>query len=256
MQVNGKKILFDPVLSGSVSPVSFTNRSFMGTDPYGPDDIPEVDYLFISHDHWDHLDYKTMLAIKPKVKKVICALGVGSHLEYWGFSASDIIEMDWNDRIILDEGFIVHAVTSRHFSGRTLKRNRTLWASFVLQTPTHRIFMGCDGGYDKHFAETGRQFGSFDLAILENGQYNKYWKNIHMMPAEVIQAAKDLNTKAMIPVHSCKFALANHTWDDPLKTITELNRNENLNIQTPIIGDLLYFDQFTLKSANWWEKVN
>lgn len=255
LQIDGKKILVDPVLSGSASPISFTTKAFKGTDIYTADDFPEIDYLFISHDHWDHLDYKTMVALKPKIKKVICGLGTGAHFEHWGFDMDKIIERDWNETILLDEDFRVQTVSARHFSGRGFKRNKALWMSYVLQTPTSKIFIGGDSGYDTHFNEIGQQFGPFDLAILENGQYDKSWKYIHMMPLQVIQATKDLKAKMLFPVHSAKFVLANHDWDEPLKKITELSEWNHIPLMTPKIGEKTDLNQ-QVKMNKWWEFLN
>lgn len=255
MKTDGKNILVDPVLSRYASPVSFIARSFRGTSIFTADDIPDIDYLFITHDHWDHLDYHTIRKIKPKVKKIICGLGTGEHLEYWRFDKSIIIEEDWNKKISLEDGFIVHTVTSRHFSGRGFKRNKTLWTSFVLLTPSMKIFLGCDGGYGKHFSETGKIFGNFDLAILENGQYDRRWRYIHMSPEEVIKAAKDLNAKMLIPIHSSKFALANHPWSEPLTRITELNDENKLKIITPMIGEKVNLKNKEQKFSEWWQAV-
>jgi L-ascorbate metabolism protein UlaG (beta-lactamase superfamily) len=216
IQIDGKNILVDPVLSGSASPVSFTTKAFKGTDRYTTDDIPEIDYLFITHDHWDHLDYETIMKLKPKIKIVICGLGVGEHFEYWGFKTNTIIEKDWNEKIDLNSGFTAYTKPARHFSGRSFKRNTSLWTAFVFQTPSYKIYIGGDGGYDTHFAEIGKTFGEFDLAILENGQYNNNWKYIHSFPEEVLQAAKDLRAKRLFPVHHSKFTLSLHPWDEPL----------------------------------------
>src|ERR1700676_1162035 len=153
MQVSHRKILVDPVFSGNASPLSFTTKSFKGSDIYIISDLPEIDYLFISHDHWDHLDYKTILQLKPQVKKIITGLGVGAHLEFWGFDKNMIEERDWNEQINLDEGFTVNTVPARHFSGRGFKRNGSLWMSFVFTTPDKKIFIGGDSGYDRHFTE-------------------------------------------------------------------------------------------------------
>lgn len=255
LQIDGKRILVDPVLSGVASPFSFSTKAFRGTDRYTTNDIPQIDYLFISHDHWDHLDYKTILKIKPKIKKVICGLGTGEHFEYWGFDPNKIIEKDWDEKIVLDEGFTAHTVPARHFSGRGLTRNKALWTSYVLQTPTMQIFLGGDSGYDKHFAEIGKTFGAFDLAILENGQYDKSWKYIHLMPDEILQAAKDLNAKRIFPVHSSKFALGNHPWYEPLELIIENNKQENLNIMTPMIGEKVNLKDTTQQFSRWWKGV-
>jgi len=127
MQVDGKKILVDPVFSGAASPLEFTTKSFAGSDIYTTNDIPEIDYLFLSHDHWDHLDYETLVKLKQKIRKIICPLGTGEHLERWGFDTNRIIEKDWNQEVLLEEGFKVIVTPARHFSGRGLRRNRTLW---------------------------------------------------------------------------------------------------------------------------------
>lgn len=255
MQIDGKRILVDPVLSGSASPFSFMTKAFKGTDRYTTEDLPAIDYLFLSHDHYDHLDYKTIVKLTPKVNKVICGLGTGEHLEYWGYNHDKIIEKDWNETFVLDPGFFVHTVPARHFSGRWFKRNQALWTSFVLQTPGLRIFIGGDSGYDKHFAEIGNTFGGFDLAIMENGQYNKNWKHIHLMPNEILQAAKDLKAKRIFPVHSSKFLLGNHTWDAPLELITENNKTENLNIITPMIGEKVDLNNPDQLFSHWWKEV-
>ncbi|MCP9763250.1 MBL fold metallo-hydrolase [Lacihabitans soyangensis] len=255
IQVDGKKILIDPVLSGNASPLSFTTKAFTGTDRYSVDDFPEIDYLFISHDHYDHLDYKTIVKLKSKVKTVITALGTGEHLEYWGYNPKIIIEKDWYDNVDLGNGFNVTLTPGRHFSGRMFKRNQALWTSFVLKTPSQNLFLGGDSGYDKHFAEIGEKFGPFDLAILENGQYNKSWKHIHLMPHEILQAAKDLNTKRLFPVHSSKFALANHAWDEPLNKIVENNKKENLNLVTPMIGEKVDLNNSEQTFTEWWKSV-
>lgn len=253
MQLDGKRVLVDPVLSGGASPLSFTTRSFSGTDVYKVADLPEIDYLFITHDHWDHLDYDTVKKLKAKVKNVICPLGVGAHLEYWGYDAAVIHEEDWGQAMPLDDGFVVHTTPARHFSGRGFRRNQSLWTSYVLQTPSLRIFIGGDSGYDTHFAKIGAQFGGFDLAILENGQYNKAWKHIHTLPHEVLQAAGDLNAKNILPIHSSKFPLSTHAWDEPLINVVEANKKAGFRLITPLIGQAVYLDDSTQTFTRWWE---
>ncbi len=253
IQVEGKRILVDPVFSGHASPFSFTVKAFKGSNIYTVEDMPEIDILFITHDHWDHLDYATVKNLRPKVKLVICALGVGGHLERWGYNTEIIIERDWNEKIELDHSFTVYTVPARHFSGRGFSRNKTLWTSYVLQTPVRRIFLGGDSGYDKHFSETGKKFESFDLVILENGQYNTSWKYIHMLPDEILQAAKDLNAKRVLPVHSGKFPLSLHEWDEPYKMITLNNKKYNLDVITPMIGETVNLDDKTQTFSHWWE---
>lgn len=255
IQIDGKKILVDPVFSGAASPIPSLVRAFKGTDPYTADDIPEIDYLFITHDHWDHLDYKTVLKLKPKIKKIICGLGVGEHFEYWGFDRNIIIEKDWNEKIFLDDGFVAYTTSARHFSGRSFQRNKSLWTAFIFQTPASKIFFGNDGGYGPHFINIWKTFGDFDLAILENGQYDKNWKYIHSIPEEVLQAAKDLHAKQLLPIHSSKFILSFHPWDEPLKRITKLCENENLRLLTPMIGERVNLKDSTQKFREWWKDV-
>lgn len=256
VQLDGKRILVDPVFSGHASPFFFSVKAFDGTDIYTSDDFPEIDYLVITHDHWDHLDYKTICKLKPKIKKVITGLGVGEHFERWGFSKNQILEHDWYQELSPDAGFFITTTPARHFSGRGFRHKRTLWVSFVVQSPSYKIFIGGDGGYDTHFSEIGKKYGPFDMAILENGQYNKNWKYIHMMPEQVLQAAKDLKTKRLFPVHSSKFALANHSWDEPLKRITELNRIAEIPLLTPLIGEKVNLKDTSQLFEKWWEKVN
>ncbi len=255
MQIEGKKILVDPVFSGAASPVKFTTRSYKGSEIYEVSDFPEIDYLFITHDHWDHLDYETILKLKPKVRTVFCGLGVSLHLEKWGYNPEIIYEKDWNEEIILEGGFVVNTTPARHFSGRGLKRNQSLWMSYILKTPTKKIFIGGDSGYDSHFKTIGEKFGPFDLAILECGQYNKSWKHIHMMPEEIIEAAKSLKATAIFPVHWGKFSLANHAWDEPINRITALSEKENIALITPMIGQKVNLDEKYI-SSNWWKNLN
>lgn len=252
LHLNGKNILVDPVLSGSASPVKFTTRSFKGSDVYSVDDLPYIDYLFITHDHYDHLDYETIVKLQPKVKKVITGLGVGAHFEHWGYKANQIIENDWNETIALEDGFTVTTTPARHFSGRKFQRNNTLWVSFVLLAPGLRIFIGGDSGYDTHFAAIGEQFGPFDLAILENGQYNQSWKYIHMMPEEVVQAAKDLKAKWLLPVHWSKFSLAIHAWDEPMIRVIKEANLRGVAIVHPMIGETVYLPD-PESTTEWWE---
>ena len=252
VQIDGKRILVDPVLEGAASPVSFFNKPFKGSDAYKTKDIPDIDYLFISHDHWDHLDYKSVMDLKDRVGKIICGLGVGEHFEKWGFDKDKIIEIDWNEDASLGNGFRTYCLPVRHFSGRGLSSNQSLWASFLLQTPTMKIYLGGDSGYDTHFSRIGERFGEIDLAILENGQYGSGWKYIHMMPYQTVQAAKDLNAKTLLPVHSSKFKLANHPWDEPLIQVTEAAEKEGQRTLTPMIGEVVSLKDSTQVFSKWW----
>lgn len=257
MQIDGKRFLVDPVLSGSASPLPFGVKSFKGTDIYTPDDIPEIDYLLITHDHFDHLDYKAVMALKPKIDHVICGLGVGEHFEYWGFDIDKIIEKDWDETVNVGENFNIYTATARHGSGRLTTTNNTLWMSYVIEAPTLKIYVGGDSGYEKHFADLGKKFGSFDLAILDNGQYGEDWfSSIHMPPKFALQASKDLNAKRLFPVHSSKFVLSKHPWDEPMAKITELSKETRTPLVMPMIGEAVQLNDSTQVFSEWWKGIN
>lgn len=256
MQVDGKTILVDPVLSGVASPLSFTTKSFPGSDVYTTDDIPEIDFLFITHDHWDHLDHDSIKKLQPKIKAIITGLGTGAHFERWGFKKEMIMEKDWNETATLADGFSVTATPARHFSGRGFTRNKALWVSFVLQTPTQKIYIGGDSGYDDHFKAIGNEHGPFDLAILECGQYDKSWKYIHMMPEEVILAAQELKTQKLLAVHWGKFALGNHAWDEPAVRVHKAAQEKNMNLFTPMIGEQVNMNDHIQSFSPWWKSIS
>ncbi len=255
IQLDGKRFLIDPVFSGNASPIPGTNTAFKGADIYKPEDMPAIDYLLITHDHYDHLDYETILALKGKVDTVICGLGVGAHFEKWGYVVDHIIEKDWYEHISLAPGFTLDTAPTRHFSGRGFKRNNTLWLSFILKTPSLTLYLGGDSGYDTHFKEIGDKFGQIDLALLDNGQYNKAWQAIHMLPEEVIKASADLHTKRLFPVHSSKFMLAQHPWDEPLSRTSKLAAEKGIPLVTPMIGEVVRLTDPDQVFKKWWEGV-
>jgi L-ascorbate metabolism protein UlaG (beta-lactamase superfamily) len=250
MQINGKKILVDPVLSGRAMVLS----SYEGSDVYTTDDIPDIDYLIITHDHWDHLDYKTVTALKKRVGKVLTGLGTGEHLEYWGYDPKIIIEHDWGESTYLEDGFSLTAVRAKHFSGRFRTRNSSLWTSFALLAPGMKIFIGGDSGYDSHFKEAGEKFGPFDLAILECGQYNAQWSYNHMFPEQTVQAAIDLKAKNLFGVHWGKFTLSIHPWDEPIIRLVKEASEKKVKIIHPMIGEKAGLNSSETFSK-WWEGI-
>ena len=254
LKVDGRSILVDPVFSGNASPLRFTTRSFKGSDLYTAADMPSIDYLVLTHDHWDHLDYRTVLLLKPRVRRIITGMGVADHLVSWGFEREKMIEMDWYGSTQPETGFSFTSMPARHFSGRGFRRNKSIWSSFVLKTPTKNIFIGGDSGYDEHFRSIGNQFGPFDLAILENGQYDPHWKYIHMFPEETVQAALDLRADKLLPVHWGKFSLSTHAWDDSIRRITREGKLRNQKILHPMIGEETDLDQ-EQEFSDWWESI-
>lgn len=217
LQLDGKRILVDPVLVGA-SPVPFAIRAFTGANCYRPEDMPEVDYVIVTHDHYDHLDYKTQKALRDSIGHVVAPLGVGSHFEHWGFNAEKIHDLDWYEKRTFDDGFTFHCMPARHFSGRGKGSNKTLWGSFVIESPSgKRVFVGGDGGYGPHFKRIGEMFPDIDLAILENGQYNAMWPQIHTLPEELSLVMTDIAAKRYLTVHHGKYSLSTHPWDEPLQ---------------------------------------
>jgi L-ascorbate metabolism protein UlaG (beta-lactamase superfamily) len=251
IKINNKTILADPVFSGNAAPVSFMTKAFKGADVYSADDFPKIDVLLLTHDHYDHLDYKTVLKLKAQVKEVVCSLGVGAHLEHWGFDKHKITELDWWENTDAD-GLFFTAVPGRHFSGRGIKRGQTLWSGFVLKAGDHTLFLGGDSGYDKHFKEIGDKYGPFDIALLESGQYNTSWPHIHMMPEEAVQASLDLKAKVLLPVHWGKFSLALHPWSEPIERVIKKAEALNVTVATPMIGEPLVIGE-ALPVKRWWK---
>ncbi len=247
----GVRILVDPVFSGNASPVSFFGKSFPGSDVYGTSDFDAIDLLILSHDHYDHLDYQTIRELAPKVKQFCTPLGVGAHLEHWGVPAAKITELDWWETHTTPAGIGIRATPARHFSGRSLSRGKTLWSSFVLQLPGYRLFLGGDSGYDDSFQKIGQQYGPFDVALLEAGQYGAEWPYIHMLPEETVRAAQDLRAKVLLPVHWGKFLLAYHVWNEPINRVVAEAARKNVRVTTPLIGEAVVLDH-VYPATQWW----
>jgi L-ascorbate metabolism protein UlaG (beta-lactamase superfamily) len=248
---NGINILVDPVFSGNASPLPFFIKAFAGSNIYTPADFNFIDILVITHDHYDHLDYKTIIALAGKVGIVYTALGVGAHLQYWGMPQNKIVEFDWWQQQQYNQHIFFTAAPARHFSGRGFTRGKTLWASFILQLHQYQIYIGGDSGYDNHFTTIGKQYGPFDIALLEAGQYGKNWPYIHMTPEETVQAATDLKATVLMPVHWAKFALAFHTWSEPVEKVTQAAKKIALQITTPIIGEPVILNK-NYPTHAWW----
>ena len=236
LQLSGKRILVDPVFDKAVPLFAFFGKTFPGSDLYQANDMPEVDWLVITHDHYDHLSRKDVQLLMPRVGHVICPLGVGEHLVYWGYPEDKITELDWNEDFESTDGFVFHCTPTRHFSGRMLKRNQSLWASFVVNSPSLKVFIGGDGGYGPHFKMIGEKHPDIDVAFLENGQYDKNWSQIHTMPDELGKVAVDLGAKEIITVHHGKYCISNHPWDEPLRNEQQAAQDYRLNLTVLTIG--------------------
>ena len=253
LKIEGKHILVDPVFSGYASPFKMKSaKNFEGSNVYSVDDMPAIDVLLITHDHYDHCDYKTILKLDSKVKNIITSLGVGSHLEYWGINMSKVTELDWYGSTEID-GMKFISQPARHFSGRGFTRSKTLWASFILKTKNCSIYIGGDSGYDTFFKEIGEKHGPFQLAILESGQYNEAWHSIHMMPEETVQASLDVKAQRLFPVHWGKFSLSLHPWNEPIERVMKKAEELKVDVAMPMIGEpVIVGEKYTTRA--WWRE--
>lgn len=233
LKLGGRIFCVDPVLSSRASPVPFTIPAWPGSNPFTASDFPEIDYLCITHDHWDHLDYKAVR--KLKYKNAICGKGVGAHFRAWGLP--EPIELDWGEEWA-DVPIKIVFTPSRHFSGRGLTRNQSLWGGFVLDAGNGgRVCFTGDGGYGSHFREIGEKFGPFAMVFPDSGQYNRAWADVHMFPEEAVQACLDTKAARACPAHHGKFTLAWHGWDEPVRRFARAAEGRGLVFVAPAIGE-------------------
>jgi len=256
LEMDGKTIFIDPMLGNVPAPHPMLGSSrFNENLPIAIEDLPNIDLVLISHDHYDHLDYESIIKLKDKVQQFYVPLGIKAHLTEWGIADDKIKEFDWWEEAKLDDLLLV-STPARHFSGRGFTRNNTLWCSWVIKSKKHSIFFSGDSGYGSHFKTIGNMYGPFDFAMMECGQYNEQWAHIHMMPEETVQASLDVQAKAMMPIHWAAFKLALHEWTDPIVRASNKAKELGVNMLTPKIGEsLLINDNYTF-STNWWQLVD
>ncbi len=255
IETEGKKILLDPVFGLYAAPHPMLGRArFHREMPITIPELTDIDAVIISHDHYDHLDYPSIDQLRDKVQHFFVPLGVGNHLRRWDISEERISEMDWwqEERY---EGLKIVLTPSRHMSGRGLTdQSATLWGSWVIQSATSNIYFSGDGGYGKHFKEIGEKYGPFDVGLMECGQYNKLWAGVHMMPEETVVAAADVKARFIVPIHWGSFALATHSWTDPVERITKAAEQVNVPIGTPRIGESILLTGTDANTTEyWWE---
>lgn len=255
MNISGMNILIDPVFSDYTSPVSFVGPPRYSSLPIGVNDLPKIDIVVISHDHYDHLDYKTIKLIDNKVDKYIVPLGVENHLERWKVSSDKITNMAWWEEININ-GLLIGCTPACHYSARTmLDKYNTLWASYVFINDNYKVFISGDSGYDNHFKEINKKYGDFDLSLLDAGQYDVKWKSTHMIPEQSVQAGFDLNSKVIMPIHNSSFVLSSHPWDDPLERFVIESEKKNIKYITPMIGETINYKD-DLSTSKWWRNIN
>ncbi|OWP64043.1 hypothetical protein CDA63_06145 [Hymenobacter amundsenii] len=256
LEIGGRNILIDPMLSQDMGPVAWlTPNRYNSRVPIRTEQLPPIDAVLISHDHYDHLDYETIGKLKGKTGLFFVPLGVAAHLRAWGVDTARIRELDWNDSVQVS-GLTIISTPARHFSGRGLtNRNSTSWSSWVVKAPGHRVFYSGDGGYGPHFAAIGRQHGPFDLALMECGQYDPHWADIHMLPEQSVQASLDVRAAAMLPVHWGAFTEANHPWNGSVQRASAAAIRLGQTLTTPELGQPVTIGAGPLPQTRWWETV-
>ena len=255
LEMEGKRLLLDPMFGPAASPFSFVGQRYAYQQPIDLEQFTKIDAVLISHDHYDHLDYSSIVKLQPHVGHFFVPLGVGAHLIRWGVAEDKITELDWWESAAFKD-LTFTAAPARHFSGRALSdRNKTQWASWVLQGQYNNLYFSGDGGYAPHFKEIGDKYGPFDLTLVECGQYNQRWEAIHMMPEQSLQANIDLRGKVVMPIHWGAFDLALHKWRDPVSRLLAAAEKQNIKVATPYIGERFIIGQ-DVPHKKWWETLN
>ena len=252
MKTNSVVMMTDPVFHRA-SPVPVIGNPFPVQHPISINDLPAVDAVIISHDHYDHLDHQAIRILSKRVDHFFVPLGVRAHLERWGVDSENITELDWYESEVY-RGVRLTLAPARHFSGRGLwDRDSTLWGSWIISSNSLNVYFSGDSGYSDTFKTIGQRYGPFDIAFLENGAYNLDWAQIHLMPEETVQASIDLNARLLFPIHWSKFDLALHPWDEPAIRLTQEAKVRNVTVASPLIGEV--FDIGNYPETRWWESL-
>ena len=253
--IENSKILIDPIFSKQTGPISFLGRKkFSSEMPFSIEDLDEIDLVLISHDHYDHLDYESIQKLASKTKRFIVPLGVENHLLSWGVDAEKIVSLNWWEEQQY-EHLNIALTPTRHMSGRKFtSQSTTLWGSFVIKGKQNSIFFSGDGGYGKHFQKIGEKYGPFDMALVECGQYNELWENVHMYPEQSVQAGIDVHAKQLLPIHWGAYQLAMHNWLEPVERFIKDAKRKNIPTQVPQIGEVVDWKQIATQKEYWWKK--
>ena len=253
LELGGKRVLIDPVFSKRASFFSWMGPRRFQPAPLQAQDLPSLDAVLISHDHYDHLDKPTIIALKGKTASFHVPLGLGAILKDWGIPPEKIIEYVWWDEHQVN-GMTLVAVPARHFSGRGLfDRDKTLWCSWVVFAGTGRVYHSGDTGLTAQFTEIGGKYGPFDLAFIKIAAYNENWPDIHLTPEQAVAAATMLKGTVMVPIHWGTFDLGLHSWYEPIERLITAAEKEKTRIITPKMGELV--DPENYESVFWWRET-
>ncbi|MCA9586343.1 MAG: MBL fold metallo-hydrolase [Myxococcales bacterium] len=254
LEMDGFAVLTDPVFAERASPVRFAGPKRFHPVPASLDELPPLDAVVLSHDHYDHLCAPTMRALAATDVPIVTSLGVGARLEALGVSHERVHELDWGEHVDV-RGVRFTATPCQHFSGRGPgDGNKTLWSSWVIETERHKVFFSGDTGLTDAFETTGARHGPFDLVMLEVGAYHESWGDIHLGPDNALKAFEMLGGGTLLPVHWGTFNLALHDWDDPAETLVQLAAERRLRVVTPMLGEVLVPDHVDGPSP-WWKDV-
>ncbi|ARJ22312.1 MBL fold metallo-hydrolase [Bacillus sp. ISL-8] len=256
LKIEGKKLLLDPMFGDASSPFPvFNSKRYSGVFSLEHDELQEIDAIIISHNHYDHLNYKSIMRLKDRAKHFYVPIGVARYLIKWGVSPNKISEHNWWEEITFDNIKLVCA-PARHFSGRSMTdKDRSLWCSWLILGQETKVFFSGDSGYAPHFKEIGEKYGPFDLTLMECGQYDTRWSAIHMLPEETVQAHIDVKGELLVPIHWGAFTLALHDWSDPIERVTKEANRLGVNIATPQIGEAIMLQSKDYPTAAWWREV-
>ncbi|HDR6312462.1 TPA: MBL fold metallo-hydrolase [Bacillus cereus] len=256
LKIEGKTLLLDPMFGDASSPFPlFNSKRYSGAFSLEREDLQEIDAIIISHNHYDHLNYKSIMQLKDRAKHFYVPTGVAQYLIKWGVSPSKISEHNWWDEITFDNIKLVCA-PARHFSGRSMTdRDCSLWCSWLILGKETKVFFSGDSGYAPHFKEIGDKYGPFDLTLMECGQYDSRWSAIHMLPEETVQAHIDVKGELLLPIHWGAFTLALHEWSDPIERVTKEAKRLEVKITTPQIGESISLKSTDYPSSAWWREI-
>lgn len=252
VEIDGRVILTDPIWSERCSPSTLVGPKRFHAPPISLRELPQVDAVVISHDHYDHLDMPTIRFLGSRGTQFFVPLGVGAHLERWGVASNQVHELDWKESVEL-EGLSITATPSRHYSGRNPRHsNETLWASWVVKGPRHRVFFSGDSGYTDQFRAIGAEHGPFDLTLIKIGASDPTWSEIHMTPEEAVQTHLDVRGRVMLPVHWATFNLAFHAWREPADRAVAAATKAGVTLVVPKPGSFVEPEAAQPPQEVWW----